>query len=252
MSYHISLPMFEGPFDLLFHLIESEEIDIWDIPIARITEQYLEYIVSLAELDLSIAGEFLVMAATLLAIKARLLLPVTTESTTNEEEQQNSDPRLSLVARLLEYRRFKEAGLTLSQLASGRDKLYPRGYARSVTPVKPLFTRPIGDVTLAQLAKAMQTVQAIYEPPASTTAIPGRRLSVIERIDQLQRLLLKKECMSFSDLFSSQATRADIVVTFLALLELVRQGLCVAVQQQQFGPIELSHRQQSVKGVASA
>ncbi len=241
MSYQIRLPVFEGPFDLLFHLIEQEEINIWDIPIARITGQYLDYLCSLTELDLDVAGEFLVMAATLLAIKARLLLPAPPcEDEEATDGMAEPDPRLTLVARLLEYRRFKEAGQTLRQLAAGRDRLFPRGFSRIAGRVAPLFTRPVGDLTVPDLAAAMQTVLAAYRPPAPADVLPRRQVSVADRVTELRKILSKRQVVAFRDILPPHPSRYDIVVSFLALLELVRLDVCAAVQQGLFGPIELT------------
>lgn len=239
MSYLIELPAFAGPFDLLFHLIEQDEINIWDIPIARITEQYLAYIDTLTELDLDVAGEYLVMAATLLAIKARLLLPAA-PSGSEEEGEAAADPRLALVARLLEYRQYKEAGQALRHIITSREKLYPRGYNRAPGPAPPIYAHPVGDATTADLLQALRTVLSIYRPPAPEAAIPREYVSVDERVSQLRRIMARRRITSFQSLLPPQPTRRDVVVTFLALLELVRTGFCAAVQEQLFGPIELA------------
>lgn len=243
MSYQVSLPAFEGPFELLFHLIEREEVDIWDIPIAHITEQYLEYVASMEELDIESAGEFLVMAATLLAIKARMLLPAPPSEVAEEEEP--SDPRLELVARLLEYRRFRSAATMLAELAVGRDRLYPRGYTHHPEWDLPRFTHPVGGATLDDLVNAMRDVLASYRPPPATAVVPRRLLTVRESMSHIREALHKDPFCSFRNLLPSQPTRQDVVVTFLALLELVHRGHLAIAQQEAFGTIEIARQETS-------
>jgi segregation and condensation protein A len=237
MSYQVCLPIFEGPFELLFHLIEKDEVAIWDIPIAHITEQYLDYITTLQELDLEVAGEFLVMAATLLAIKARSLLP---PAETEDTDEIQADPRLELVNRLLEYRRFRSAAQTLNACQTGRDRLYPRGYTAVPESMRPLFTRPVGNATLADLTAAMRVVLDAYQPPAPTVAIPRRVLTVDGRISAIKHMLMQYPHCTFQSLLPEHPTKQDIVVTFLALLELVRRGLLRVMQSEPFGNIDLS------------
>lgn len=236
MSYQVRLPEFEGPFELLFHLIEREEVDIWDIPIARITEQYLEYIASIQELDLELAGEFLVMAATLLALKARLLLP---SPSGPDGETGEADPRLELVERLLEYRRFKETAQALRELAAGRDRLYPRGNMALPPEMTPRFTNPVGQCTVADLLKAMYDVLTAYSPPPPVVAVPRRIITVEGRLEELSAIFALRPFCSFYSLLPSQPTRQDVVVTFLALLELVRQGMLRTAQEHPFGTIDV-------------
>lgn len=238
MSYQVRLPVFEGPFELLFHLIEQEEVAIWDIPIARIAEQYLEYIATMQELDLELAGEFLVMAATLLAIKARLLLPQPEADEAATEEA--VDPRMELVARLLEYRRFREAAHELSQLGAGRDRLFARGYTPPPVGLAPLYTRPIGKATISDLAHAMRVVLEAYQPPPPTVAVPRRRLTVEGRVADLQAMFARNPFCSFHSLLPKRPTRQDVVVTFLALLELIRRGMLRAKQPTPFGSIDVT------------
>ncbi|HHT27532.1 MAG TPA: segregation/condensation protein A [Firmicutes bacterium] len=237
MSYQVCLPIFEGPFELLFHLIEKEEVAIWDIPIARITEQYLDYITTLQELDLELAGEFLVMAATLLAIKARALLP---PADSDDVDEIQVDPRLELVNRLLEYRRYRSAAQALSAFQAGRDKLYSRGFTPVPADMRPLFIHPVGKATVKDLVAAMQVVLEAYQPPAPTVAVPRRALTVEGRIRAIESMLLQYPHCTFQSLLPKHPTKQDVVVTFLALLELVRRGLLRVAQAEPFGNIELS------------
>jgi segregation and condensation protein A len=240
MSYQVRISVFEGPFDLLFHLIEQEEVEIWDIPVARITEQYLEYLAAIDELDLESAGEYLVMAATLLAIKARLLLPT---PLSESEECEGVDPRLELVSRLLEYRRYREAAAALADLAVGRDLLHPRGRTQYSDWSQPRFPRPVGEATVDDLQRAMREVLNAYQPPPPTVAIPRRVVTIEGCIRDIEQAVQAKPFCSFRHLLPATPTRQDVVVTFLALLELIHRGLLSAEQSEIFGPIEISRKQ---------
>lgn len=242
MSYQVRLSVFEGPFDLLFHLIEQEEVDIWDIPVARITEQYLEYLTSIDELDLESAGEFLVMAATLLAIKARMLLP-TPPTEADEEGGEATDPRAELVTRLLEYRRYREAAAVLADLAAGRDRLHPRGWTHCPDWSQPRFSRPVGEATVGDLWRAMRDVLNAYQPPPPTVAIPRRLVTIEGCIKHIEQAVQARPFCLFRHLLSETPTRQDVVVTFLALLELIHRGSLHAEQSETFGPIEISRKQ---------
>ncbi|MGI6081405.1 MAG: segregation and condensation protein A [Limnochordia bacterium] len=241
MDYQIRLSAFEGPFDLLFHLIEQEKVDIWDIPIARITEQYLEYLASVDELDLESAGEYLVMAATLLAIKARLLLPQ--PACESEEECEEVDPRHELVNRLLVYRQFREAAAVLADLRAGRHLLYPRGQTPHPDWSQPRFTRPVGEATVEDLRRAMHEVLQAYRPPPATAAIPRRAITVEGCIKRIEKAIRESSLCSFRYLLPAAPTRQDVIVTFLALLELIHRDLLRVEQPAAFAPIEISRKQ---------
>ena len=176
MAYQIHLPIFEGPFDLLFHLIKQQKIDLKEIPIAEITEQYLNYLTALEEIDLDMAGEFLVMAATLLSIKVRMLLPE--PAAADETEEEPVDPQQLLIARLLEYNRYKEAAAELDRLSRGREKLFPRGAVIPLSSLGCRYTRPVGDLTVRDLKAAMESLSAVAEPPDLTPIIPEVRVTV--------------------------------------------------------------------------
>jgi segregation and condensation protein A len=238
MDYQVRIAEFEGPFDLLFHLLEQEKVDIWDIPIARITEQYLAYLATIDELDLESAGEFLVMAATLLTIKARLLLPA--PSCESEEAAEETDPRRELVNRLLIYRQFREAASVLAELAMGRDLLYPRGNIVHPDWRRPRFSRPVGKATVEDLLGAMHEVVNAYQPPPPTVAVPRRTVTVDGCINRIEHVLQKGSIHSFRSLLPSVPTRQDLIATFLAVLELVHRGLLRASQAELFGPIEIT------------
>ena len=226
--YHVKLDKFEGPLDLLLHLIKKEEIDIYDIPIARITVQYLSYIEMMHMLDLEVAGEFLVMAATLMRIKARMLLP-----TTPVEEEEEEDPRGELVRRLLEYKRFKEVAERLREREAQRRLLFERGFSEMAIDDGEV---QLEEATLFDLLDAMrQALARANEAPVHE--IESERLDVIRRIEEITRLLQAEGRLRFSELLERCRTRLEIIGTFIGILELIRMGRAGAVQRGLFGEI---------------
>jgi segregation and condensation protein A len=229
-GYTVKVDIFEGPLDLLLHLIKQNQLDIYDIPIALITEQYLEYIRIMKALDLTIAGEFLVMAATLMYIKSRMLLP----SLIEEEEEEGADPRAELVERLVEYKRFKEAALHLSQQALlGRD----------------VFIRPVQEIEAEEgeiEADLFHLIDALRELLKRQEVndfheVTLERVTLREKVRELyERLHGVGEAVPFSALFAPVASRVELIVTFLALLELIRSGMLRAFQRDAFGPLWLT------------
>lgn len=233
--YKVKLEVFEGPLDLLLHLIKENEIDIYDIPIALITQQYLEYLDLMKELNIEVAGEFLVMAATLIHIKSKMLLPPSEEET---EEEKLEDPRAELVQRLLEYKKFKEAAeaLALREIewrdAFSRQPLNPE---RLIGEEEPLLL----DLNLFDLLSALRKVlervpdKAIYE-------VTREELSLKDRISMILDTIQGKESITFDELFSGDVTKAEVIVTFLALLEIIRLRLVRIFQAENFGIIRIS------------
>jgi segregation and condensation protein A len=217
----VKLPVFEGPLDLLLHLIRLDEVDVTDIPITRIAEQYLEYLGLLRELDLDVAGEYLLMAATLAWIKSRMLLP----PEPGEEDDEGLDPRAELVARLLEYQRFKEAAAELGELPRlGRDVFRP--CLPEVEP-RPDEERAVA-VGLFELLTAMRRVLDQARARGATHEVEVEEVTVLERMRLVMDALERTEALEFFDLFRDAegqvASRASIVATFLAILELARLG----------------------------
>jgi segregation and condensation protein A len=225
--YTVKVDVFEGPLDLLLHLIKQNQIDIYDIPIAIITEQYLDYIRIMKALDLSIAGEFLVMAATLMYIKSRMLLPAPIE----EEEEEAVDPRAELVQRLVEYKRFKEAAVRLSQQAL-------LGVDVFIRPAREIETEA-GEIeadlfhlidALRELLKR-QEIKDFHE-------VTLDRVTLRDKMTELwEKLQGAKEAVAFTTLFTHVSSRLELIVTFLALLELIRAGMLRAYQRDVFGPV---------------
>jgi len=233
-SYNVKIPAFEGPFDLLLHLIKENKIDIYDIPIAEITGQYLQYIEMMKELNLDIAGDFLVMAATLIHIKSRMLLPVDTEATPEEQE----DPRLELVQRLLEYQAFKDASLGLREKEEEWINVFHRQPIKENEPAETEGAEPelyLFDVNLFDLLGAFKKI--LDTAPPEVVRITREALSIKDKISLIVEMLENNETVRFEDLFKEDRSRAQVVVTFVALLELIRLGLARAYQESDFGNI---------------
>ena len=235
MGYVIELDVYQGPFDLLLDLIAQNEVDLWDIPIATITEQYLDYLYSLQEQDLAIAGEFLLMAATLIRIKSRLLLPQ--ESPPEEDEEEEVDPRTELVEQLVRYKFFKEVAQFLEERYAEASKHFTRGQALESLDLTPLYTNPLGDVTLEGLRELYDKLLVELEKEPPLHRITGK-ISLPERLALVRLQLVGQPRATFSELLRDRSP-GEIVVTFLAILELVRLGEIVLVQTQSFGEIDI-------------
>jgi segregation and condensation protein A len=229
-GYSIKLPVFEGPLDLLLHLIRENKVDIYDIPIALITRQYLEYLELMKELNLEIAGEFLVMAATLVHIKSRMLLPIEETAATEEE----MDPRFELVQRLLEYQSFKEAALGLREKEESWSMVFhrepqPEAAEDEAAPELSLF-----DLNIFDLIGAFRKI--LEKAPPETFSITKETLTVKSRISFIIETLQGKEAMRFEELFEG-GSMGLMIVTFVALLEVLRLGLARVYQERDFGSI---------------
>ena len=230
-SYAIHLENFDGPLDLLLHLIKKNEMDIYDIPMAAITEQYLAILDTLKTLNLDVAGEFLLMAASLLHIKSKMLLPRIVEEEPDDEEE---DPRAELVRRLLEYQKYKEVSQTLENRPQlGRDL-----FARVAAEPEVLEEAEAGfaAVGLFDLLAALQDL--LKESPAQFVhEVSLDQLSITDRINAILTRLRGHESMAFGDLFSDGIKRNEIIVTFLALLELVKMRMVRFMQNNRHGTI---------------
>ncbi|MBP7056116.1 MAG: segregation/condensation protein A [Candidatus Omnitrophica bacterium] len=241
MSYKVKLEVFEGPLDLLLYLIKKEEIDVYDIPIAKITDQYLEYLELMQLLDLNIAGEFLVMAATLMHIKSRMLLPP--EELQGEEEEE--DPRAELVRRLLEYKKFKEAASELSQMASHQKHFFARvgpGIdVRGIAPDNEFFEASLFDLITA-FTKVLKDI-----PKDVFHKVVKDEFTVSEKIHDVLHLLVEVKKIRFAELFNKAKNKAEIITIFLALLELIKMREVNAIQTNPFGDIEIVRHVEPVK-----
>ena len=231
-AYPIRLQHFEGPLDLLIHLIKKNEVNIYDIPIALITDQYLQYLSVMQELNLDLAGEFLVMAATLIHIKSRMLIPRPTPEAAGELDEE--DPREALVRRLLEHQKFKAAAELLHERETLRSAQHRRPDA-AIAEAAGDEQEPELEVDLFSLLAAFRGVleRAKSRP---RVVLPPEQMSIEQRIEQLLERLSENEAVGFEELFADANTRAALIVTFLALLEMIRLKLIRAFQSGSFGP----------------
>jgi segregation and condensation protein A len=232
-EYQVQLEIFEGPMDLLLHLIKKNKVDIYDIPIALIMDQYLKYLDMMRSLNIDVAGDFLEMAATLAYIKSRMLVP----RIGSEEEDQEEDPRLELVRPLLEYVKIKEAAQTLAgSLQLDRDV-----YVRNI-PTEELWgmegSEEIAEVGLFDLVNALHEVLKRAEP-GDFMEVSAEAIRLKDRISQLMEILSGVSSITFHELFEGKVRKMEMILTFLAILELVRLQMVRAFQHQPSGIIRL-------------
>jgi segregation and condensation protein A len=236
VDYPVRLQNFEGPLDLLLHLIKKHELSIYDIPIVLVTRQYLDYLELMTEMNLDIAGDFLVMAATLIHVKSRMLLPRIDPTQEDPEE----DPREALMRRLLEHQKFKAAAELLHEREIQRNAqwLRPDGPISQVVGEAP---EPEIEVDLFSLMAAFRQVldRARQRP---RVILPPEQISIEDRIEQLLARLSETEACGFEDLFADVQSRSGMIVTFLSLLEMIRLKLVRVYQQTNFGPIRVYKR----------
>jgi segregation and condensation protein A len=235
--YPIKVADFEGPLDLLLHLIRKHEVNIYDIPIVPITQQYLDYIDVMQELNLDVAGEFLVMAATLIHIKSRMLLPRPDPTQEDPEE----DPREALVRRLLEHQKFKAA----AELLHERETLRSAQWTRADGPIAEIAGEAPEPEIDADLFSLITAFKAVVERAKQRPKIylPGEQIPIEDRIEQLLGKLSETEACGFDDLFADMQTRAGMIVTFLAILEMIRLKLIRVFQSAAMGGIRVYKRE---------
>jgi segregation and condensation protein A len=235
-AYPVRLQNFEGPLDLLLHLIKTNAVDIYEIPITLITAQYLEYIDLMQELNLDVAGEFLVMAATLIHIKSRMLLPRPDPSQEDPEE----DPREALIRRLLEHQKFKAA----AELLHERETLRSAQWTRPDGPIAEIAGEPPEPEIEVDLFSLISAFRAVVARAKSRPQVylPAEQMPIEVRIEQLLARLSETEACGFEDLFEDVQTRSGLVVTFLALLEMIRLKLIRVFQSGVVGPIRVYKR----------
>ena len=234
MTYSVHLENFEGPLDLLLYFIRRDKIDIYDIPIANITEEFMEMLEEIKKMNINIAGEFIVMAATLMLIKSKMLLP----RPALDEEYDIIDPRKELVNQLLEYSRFKETAATLDIYAAKRSQIFPKGKTVNITDAPEEGNVILKDVTLYDIARAfkvamdnMPVIQS-YELQREPIHLDDQKKLIMRSFDGDGR-------MRFSTLINQLDSKIAIVVTFLALLELIRSHKITIVQNELFGELEI-------------
>jgi len=237
-TYKVKLDMFEGPLDLLLHLIKELEIDIYDISVATITEQYMNYIHAMQEIELNIASEYLVMAATLIEMKSAMLLPK--KEIAQEDDEYEEDPREALISRLIEYRKYKHAAEELKMKELDENQLYTR------TPIQfdvqsDIHTVTKGDVSVYDMIQALHKVfeRKKWNEPLETK-IDRMEISIEERMEEiLKKVYISKQPITFDDLFP-YPNRTHIVTTFLAILQLLKSNHIYCEQKNHFQPIYIS------------
>jgi segregation and condensation protein A len=234
-EYKVRLEIFEGPLDLLLYLIKRDELDIYDISLERITQQYLEYLQAFKELNIDVAGEFVVMAANLIYLKSRSLLPA--DQQPPEEDVDEKDPRWDLIRQLIEYKKFKEAASQLQVRELEQERIFSRigdGIAPEIAPLH------LGEVGIFQLINAFQNVIKRLDAKEDWREVFGENFTVSDKIERILESLAGGASIRFSDLFARMAPRVEIVVTFLALLELIRLKQVRAIQADEFQEIEIA------------
>jgi segregation and condensation protein A len=246
-DYKVKFEAFEGPLDLLLYLIRKEEVDIYDVNLTQLATQFIEYIEVMRLLDLEIAGEFLVMASTLMYIKSRELLPLDKQVQT-EGEDDGEDPRWELIRQLVEYKKFKDAAGQLQALEARQEDIFPR------LPVKPEFApeapaKP--DVTLFDLLNAVNAILKRVIQKEDSRDVFEDRWTVSEKIELVMKTLTERPRVRFSELFASAMSRTEVVVTFLALLELIRLKQLVVAQTEPFAEIDICRADPAAAAVAA-
>jgi len=240
MSYKVKLELFEGPLDLLLYLVKKDHLNIYDIPIAKVTEQYLQYLNLMQLLDLNIAGEFLVMAATLMQIKSKMLLP----AEELQAEEAGEDPRDELIKRLLEYEKFKQIAETLRQKEQGQQEVFkrPKDADKSEIPLETevYFEASIFDLINA-FSKALEDIpkQLFYE-------VIKDEFTIEDKVHQILHLLLVTPAVTLAELFGKAKNKLEVIVTFLAILELIRVKEIVARQRELFSEIEITRNKNNI------
>lgn len=236
-EYRLRLGVFEGPLDLLLYLVKKDELDIADIPIEKVAKQYVEYLDAMKELDLDVAGEFIVMAATLMLIKSRMLLPAEERE---EEEAEEEDPRWELVRQLVEYKKFKDTALALEGMEERREGIFDRaGVEADLGKDDGLALKDVGLFDLVRaFGAALKKAEA-----GGLREIFADRWTVAEKMESLEERLRTKRRFTLSSVLEGMASRQEIVCVFLALLEMIRLHRVRAVQKETHGEIELTRRE---------
>lgn len=237
-EYRVRFEVFEGPLDLLLHLVKKQEVDIYQINLARVATEFVEYLNRMRELDLEVAGEFLVMAATLLFIKSRELLPKDQRATIDEDDTAEDDPRFELIRRLVEYKKFKDAAAQLQE----REGQMADTYERRPGPVE--FTSAgesrTETATVWDLVQVVTTILKRFHARDDVREIQADPYTVSEKMESLRALIQMRPHFRLSELFEEAHSRTEVVVTFLALLELTRLRQLVLSQEEEFGEIDVT------------
>ncbi|MCP5522239.1 MAG: segregation/condensation protein A [Verrucomicrobiales bacterium] len=234
-EYKVQFEVFEGPLDLLLYLVRKEEVDIYQVNLTRLAEQFIEYIDLMREFDLDVASEFLVMASTLLYIKSRELLPVDKRVTDEQDDPDEEDPRWELIRKLVEYKKYKDAAARLQECEEEQSRVFLRRAPRLTfeTPAPPL------QVSVFTLLEAVNEILRRFKTRQDATTIEDDPWTVSGKMETIRGLLGRQTRVRFQELFTNASSRNEVVATFLALLELIRMKFIVATQQDAFGDIEI-------------
>lgn len=243
-EYKVNFEVFEGPLDLLLYLIKKEEVDIYEVNLTKLASQFIEYIDLMRSFDLEVAGEFLVMASTLVFIKSRELLPVE-QQVVVEGEEEGEDPRWELIRQLVEYKKFKDAAGQLQILEERQENVFPR------LPIKPEFVNEDApakpEAGIFDLLNAVNSIlKRFQEKESSTREIYEDKFSVSEKMETVMQVINERSTVRFAELFAPAASRSEVVCTFLALLELIRLKQLACAQPEPFAEIEISRAAQVV------
>ncbi len=238
-EYKVQFEVFEGPLDLLLYLIKKEEVDIYEVNLTKLATQFIEYVDLMRQFDLEVAGEFLVMASTLMYIKSRELLPVE-QQVVVEAEDEGEDPRWELIRQLVEYKKFKDAAAKLQTLEESQEHIFPRVPGKiefetvAAAPAKP-------EVGIFDLLNAVNVIlKRIADKEAGTREIYEDKWTVSEKIEFVLKTITERGRVRFVELFETAANRSEVVCTFLALLELIRLKQLACTQPEPFAEIEIS------------
>ena len=238
-EYKVQFEVFEGPLDLLLYLIKKEEVDIYEVNLTKLATQFIEYVDLMRQFDLEVAGEFLVMASTLMYIKSKELLPADQQVAVEGEEDEGEDPRWELIRQLVEYKKFKDAAAQLQTLEERQENVFPRvpgkiEFEAEAAPAK-------SEVGIFDLLNAVNSIlKRFAAKEASTREIYEDKWTVSEKIEYVRNIIAERGAVKFSELFEQAANRAEVVCTFLALLELIRLKQFACVQPEPFAEIEIS------------
>ncbi len=246
MKYKLKLDIFEGPLDLLLYLIKKNDIDIKDIPIVEVTEQYMQYIEMMKILNLDVVGDFLVMAATLMQIKSRMLLPQNPEY----EDEDEPDPKDELIRRLYEYKKFKELAEVLQKKERERSALFSRGVdEKKLTQLKEEATEIYFDANLFDLISALTSALNRQPKGIIHEIVVKDEATVEEKIHKILHCMIERESILLTELFEDTRNKIDIIVTFLAILELIRLKEIRAVQKKPFKEIKIIRNKENIEPV---
>ncbi len=239
MDYKVQFDVFEGPMDLLLYLVRKQEVDIYQVNLTQLATEFIQYVEFMRELDLEVAGEFVVMAATLMYIKSKELLPKD-KQVLLEDDEEGEDPRWELIRQLVEYKKFKDAAARLKEKELEQESIFVRQAPKPNFKLMEKREAPRPDVTVFDLVKAVGTIlQRIEEKEGQTREIQADTWSVSQKIEMFRIRIQTQQRFRFSELFKEDRTRQEVVVTFLALLEMIRMKQLQAVQPSPFEEIEI-------------